>query len=141
MKVILYFGLPPSRGWLVWDKGQRDFSLADAELAWTNLDAAVRVMTYARGQLNAEGKVHPTQKPEPLMSWCLNHVPDAQTVLDPWMGSGTTLVAAKLRGLKAVGIEINEQYCEAAKRRLAQGALDLRSNDPSSATRPTGGAS
>ena len=136
-----YFGLPPSRGWLVWDKGQRDFSLADAELAWTNLDAAVRVMTYARGQLNAEGKVHPTQKPEPLMSWCLNQVPTAKTICDPWMGSGTTLVAAKARGLRAIGIEANETYCRAAVARLAQDVLGLenaRICDGGPAARPIG---
>ena len=70
-----------------------------------------------------EVRWHPTQKPVPLLEWCLSHVPEAKTVLDPWMGSGTALLAARSKGLKADGIEINEQYCEAAKQRLSQGVL------------------
>lgn len=72
---------------------------------------------------NKENRVHPTQKPLPLMHWCLGHVPEAKTVLDPFMGSGTTLLAAKQKGLKATGIEISEKYCEAAVKRLQQGVL------------------
>jgi DNA modification methylase len=56
------------------------------------------------------------------MEWCIGHT-EAKTILDPWMGSGTTLIAARAKGLKADGIEINEQYCEAAKQRLSQGVL------------------
>ena len=118
-----YYTLPPSMGWLVWDKGQRDFSLADAELAWTNRDKATRCFDYSRGEAAKDGRVHPTQKPLALMRWCLSLVPDAVTVLDPFMGSGTTLVAAKLEGRKAVGIEISEKYCEVAANRLRQGVL------------------
>jgi DNA modification methylase len=119
-----YFVLPPSQGWLVWDKGQRDFTLADAELAWTSRDKATRVFTYTRPAALAEGpRIHPTQKPLALMRWCLGLVPEAQTVLDPFMGSGTTLLAAKLEGRKAVGIEINRTYCEAAVNRLKQKTL------------------
>lgn len=120
-----YYELPPTRAWIIWNKMQRDFSFADGEMAWSNLDAAVRIMDYSRAQLLAEGKQHPTQKPLPLMSWCLNQVPEAKTVLDPWMGSGTTLVAAKERGLRAIGIEQNEAYCRVAVSRLAQGVLGL----------------
>ena len=118
-----YYRLPPSMGWLVWDKGQRDFSLADAELAWTSRDKAVRCFDYSRGEAMKDGRVHPTQKPLALMRWCLSLVPEAQTVLDPFMGSGTTLLAAKLEGRKAVGIEINRTYCEAAVNRLKQKTL------------------
>lgn len=118
-----YYSLPPSMGWLVWDKGQRDFSLADAELAWTSRDKAVRCFNYSRASMMKESRVHPTQKPVPLMRWCLGLVPDAQTILDPFAGSGTTLVAAKLEGRKAVGIEINEKYCEIAANRLRQKVL------------------
>lgn len=121
-----YYTLPPSRQYLVWDKGAgfkgRDF--AECEQAWCSMDGNAKILTrdpLASGDYR--GKEHPTQKPVAVMSWCLNHVPDAKTVLDPFMGSGTTLVAAKLRGIQATGIEINEQYCEIAKRRLAQGVL------------------
>ena len=125
-----YFELPVSQGWLVWDKGQRDFTLADAELAWTSRDKATRVFSFSRAAALAEGlRVHPTQKPLALMKWCIGLVPEAKTVLDPFMGSGTTLVAAKLLGLRAVGIEINEQYCEAAVQRLRQGVLNFGGED------------
>lgn len=123
-----YFGLPAARGWLVWDKDNTgDF--ADAELAWTNLEMAVRKIKWRwngmlqQNMVEKETRWHPTQKPQAVMEWATNFAPDAQTVLDPWMGSGTMLLAARAKGLKADGIEINEQYCEAAKRRLAQGVL------------------
>jgi DNA modification methylase len=68
-------------------------------------------------------RVHPTQKPVSLMNWCLGFFPKAQTVIDPFMGSGTTLVAAKASGRRAVGIELVEKYCEIAAQRLAQEVL------------------
>jgi DNA modification methylase len=111
--------LPASRGWLYWDKKMGgDFS--DGELAYTTRDSVLRSFSYCNKE---HGKEHPTQKPLALMRWCLSLVPDAATVLDPFMGSGTTLVAAKLEGRKAVGIEISEKYCEIAARRLSQGVL------------------
>ena len=88
-----------------------------------NREAAVRVLTYSRGEAARDGRVHPTQKPLALMKWCIGLVDDVASVIDPFMGSGTTLVAAKLLGLRAVGIEINREYCEAAVERLRQGVL------------------
>jgi DNA modification methylase len=123
-----YFGLPAARGWLVWDKQQR-FTGADAELAWTNLDMPVRVFRLSRIDAfvnQAESvKEHPTEKPIQLMRWCLLFAPYARTVVDPFMGSGTTLRAAKDLGKRAVGIELEERYCEIAANRCAQEALDL----------------
>lgn len=118
-----YFALPPRMGWFIWDKGQRDFSLADCEMAWTSENRAARVFFHSRAAALQEGKEHPTQKPLPLMRWCLEKFPDAQTILDPFMGSGTTLRAAKDLGRKAIGIEIEERYCEIAAKRMAQGVL------------------
>lgn len=117
-----YFELPLSRGWLVWNKPEREFSMSEAELAWTNRDAVIRVIDLPRSDY---GRKHPTQKPLKLMSWCLALFPDAQTILDPFMGSGTTLLAAKQRGLIAVGIESEEEYCEMAALRLSQSVMDF----------------
>jgi len=121
-----YYGLPPSRQFLVWDKGAgfkgRDF--AECELAWCSWDGNAKI--YQRDPLaerDYEGKVHPTQKPLALMRWCLSLVPNAATVVDPFMGSGTTLLAAKLEGRKAIGIDVSEQYCESAANRLSQRVL------------------
>jgi len=119
-----YYSLPPSRCWLVWDKCQK-FSGSEAELAWSNLALPVRVYRLSRVESHSrETKRHPTQKPIDLFKWCIGHAPDnAKTILDPFMGSGTTLRAAKDLGRKAIGIEIEEKYCEIAAKRLAQGVL------------------
>lgn len=116
-----YFVLPPSRGWLIWNKPERGFSLSEAEMAWTNRDALVRVFDDHRSD---PGRLHPTQKPIALMRWCIGLMPDG-TILDPFMGSGTTLRAAKDLGRKAIGIEIEERYCEMAAARLSQEVLGL----------------
>lgn len=121
-----YYPMPPSSCWLVWDKENGENDFADCELAWTNLPKAIRRIVHRwHGMLRKgnEARFHPTQKPLDVITWCLGHVAEAKTVCDPWAGSGTTLVAAKLKGLQAVGIEINEQYCETAVQRLAQGVL------------------
>jgi len=118
--------LPQQPKWLVWDKEQTMPTYSDAELAWTTLSGvAVKMKRYNGSGLMAKEKdrVHPTQKPLALMRWCLTLAADAATVLDPFVGSGTTLVAAKLEGRKAVGIERDERYCEAAAKRLSQGTL------------------
>jgi DNA modification methylase len=117
-----YYELLPTRCWLSWDKMQEHTS-GHFEMAWTNLDKPTRTFRMSRVEAHSDGKVHPTQKPLALMRWCLSLVPDAATVLDPFMGSGTTLVAAKLDGRQAVGIERDERYCEAAANRLSQGTL------------------
>lgn len=122
-----YFGLPAARCYLVWDKATGDNDYADCELAWTSLNKVVKKFLHPWVGSNAKDKgsvrVHPTQKPLALMRWCLSLVPEAATIFDPFMGSGTTLEAARLEGRQAVGIEINEKYCEAAVNRLAQGVL------------------
>lgn len=120
-----YFGLPAARGWLVWDKDNSgDF--ADCELAYTNLDMAVRKLTWRwNGMLqqdmkNKEKRLHPTQKPTPVMEWCLSFVPDAQTVFDPFAGSGTTGVACKRHRRKCVLIERDFDYCQIIIKRLKE---------------------
>jgi DNA modification methylase len=122
-----YFNLPPSMRWLVWDKRNDGTGFADCELAWTNQKAAVRIFRYRwNGMLQEHGgrakelRLHPTMKPLALMKWCIGFFPKADSVLDPFMGSGTTLVAAKALGLSAIGIEREEKYCETAAQRLSQ---------------------
>jgi hypothetical protein len=91
-----YFPLPPSDKWLVWDKKNDPTTFADCELAWTNIAGAVRVFRWLWSgpyQQKREQRFHPTQKPLALMKWCLGFLPDAHTILDPFMGSGTTGVA------------------------------------------------
>jgi site-specific DNA-methyltransferase (adenine-specific) len=123
--------LPPSASWLVWDKrdGLASNDFADCELAWTNLSGVARVFRHRwSGALRASERgvprVHPTQKPIVLMQWVLGLCP-AGLVLDPYMGSGTTLRAAKDTGRRAIGIEIDESYCEIAAKRLSQEVLAL----------------
>ena len=114
-----YFELPPSRCWFVWNKPERNFSLAEAELAWTNRDALVRVIDARRSDT---GREHPTQKPLEVMRWTIEKL-KGKTILDPFMGSGTTGVAAVKLGRKFIGIEIEPKYFDIACRRI-QAALD-----------------
>ncbi len=125
-----YFKVPPSRGWLVWDKVNSG-NFADCELAWTNLKTSVRLFRFMwngmlrNGEARGVPRVHPTQKPVELMRWCLQFAPNATLICDPFMGSGTTLRAAKDLGRRAIGIELEERYCEIAARRLQQEVLPL----------------
>lgn len=116
--------LPISGGWLVWYKYAPDMAHhSQAELAWSNVTRTVRHYSqqFTGFMCAIDGsKQHPTQKPVDLMKWCIGFQLDAAIILDPFMGSGTTLVAAKQLGRKAVGIEIEEKYCEIAVKRLAQ---------------------
>ena len=111
-----YFNLPPSRCWLVWNKPERGFSLAEAELAWTNRDNVVRVCDAPRSESDRE---HPTQKPVKVMRFSIDKV-KGQTILDPFMGSGTTGVAAVQMGRDFIGVEREERYFDIACRRIEQ---------------------
>ena len=114
-----YFKLPPSRAWLIWDKMQ-NHSSGHAELAWSNLDIPIRNFSYSRVQLATENKQHPTQKPIALMKWCIELANNPQTILDPFMGSGTTGVAAIQMGRKFIGIERDPTYFDIACERIEQ---------------------
>lgn len=117
-----YFELPPTRAPLVWDKNNAGRDFADFEMAWTNLDMVAR--RFIMRPMNMDGgKVHPTQKPVALMKWCIGFLPEAQTILDPFMGSGTTGVACLKTGRKFTGIELDSDYFEIACQRI-QDAYD-----------------
>lgn len=103
--------------WLVWDKGQR-IQQSDCELAYTSMRGALRIFTLNRVALLKDGAQHPTQKPVALMRWCLTHIPNAETILDPFMGSGTTGVACAKQGRKFTGIEREAKYFDIACKRI-----------------------
>lgn len=112
------FSLPVSRGWLTWVKPDAAPTFASTEHAWTNKDRPSRHFSYAIGAVNQERVGHPTQKPLRLMEWCLGLFPDAASILDPFMGSGTTGVACANLGRKFIGIEIEERYFRIACERI-----------------------
>lgn len=119
--------LPPTMQWLVWDKGQRNFSLADCEFAWSSQARAARIFTYSRGAALQDGKEHPTQKPIALMEWCIEQAANKpQTILDPFMGSGTTGVACMNLGRKFIGIEREVKYFDIACRRIEDAQRQAR---------------
>ena len=109
--------LPVSRGWLYWQKLMGgDFS--DGELAWTSLDKVLKEFTQCN---KYSGKVHPTQKPVNLMRWCIQQLPvETATILDPFMGSGTTGVAAVQLGYRFIGVELDKDYFEIACKRIEE---------------------
>jgi DNA modification methylase len=118
--------LPPTMRWLVWDKGQR-INQSDGELAWTSLQSALRICTMNRVELMQDGAQHPTQKPVRLMTWTIEQMGPCQTILDPFMGSGTTGVACAQLGRTFTGIERERKYfdiaCERISRAQAQGQM------------------
>lgn len=120
--------LPPCDKPLCWNKLRpNQKNLSEWEYAWTSLTGRAEMFSYcANGGFAAkEDRQHPTQKPSPLFRWCIGFFLDAQIILDPFMGSGTTLRAAKDLGRKCIGIEIEEKYCEIAANRLRQEVLPL----------------
>ena len=126
--------LGASRGWLVWDKGTGDNDYADCELAWSDLDTVVKKYFRSWVGVNAKesadpDRFHPTQKPVELMLWCIQKAKNPQSVIDPFLGSGTTLVACKKLGIRGVGIEREEKYCELAVKRILNTTPSLFSEE------------
>lgn len=120
-----YFPLPPAKCWLIWDKvnGENDF--ADAEMAWTNINGAVRLIRHMwagmlRDSERTTSREHPTQKPIAVMAWAIEKAKLQQNsmILDPFMGSGTTGVAAIQAGHRFIGVEIHEPYFNIACERI-----------------------
>ena len=118
--------------WIVWDKDNGESFFADCDLAWTSFKTAVRKFKWRwYGMLqedmkNKEIREHPTQKPIELFKWILmNYSQESDLILDPFLGSGTTAVAAKQLGRDFIGIEISPKYCEISRERLRQEVLDF----------------
>lgn len=124
--------LPASSGWLVWRKPEAEtgFSLADAELCWTNKAISTRMRTFPR----RDGNTHPTQKPIAVMEWTLSFF-DGLSVVDPYMGSGTTGLACIKAGKGFTGIELHEPYfdiaCERIRKAYAQPDMFVTPQGPS----------
>jgi len=124
-----YFTLPPTSCWLVWDKLNGDNDFADCELAWTNWDKAVRRLQWRWNGMIRQGneeRYHPTQKPLEVMKWVITLCPKSETILDPFMGSGTTGVAAIQMGRKFIGIEREPKYFDIACQRIEQAVAQPR---------------
>ena len=109
------YTMPPSRCWLAWEKPYFP-TMSDNELAWTSFDKPSKSFRNNRiGNVNG----HPTEKPLSLMCWCVkNYSQPNDLILDPFCGSGTTCVAAKMLGRRFIGIDISPEYCEIARDRL-----------------------
>jgi len=102
--------LPATRGWIYWSKGQDGLTMSDGELAWTSEDKPLRAITVNRASL--QGSVHPTQKPIEVMTFCLNWSEKNNLVLDSYLGSGSTMVAAHQLKRKCYGMELEPKYCQ-----------------------------
>jgi len=120
--------LSASMGWVFWDKGQRDFSLADGELAWTSFDRALRVFELSRSEALQEGRIHPTQKPVALYKWLLSrYAKPGDRILDTHGGSGSICIACHDLGYDLTWMELDADYykaaCERYQLHASQGSL------------------
>ena len=121
-----YFGLPPTRCFIIWDKQQPEgISFASCEYAWTNMDASAKTY-YQRPQNADKVRIHPTQKPVKLYEWLLtNYAKKGQRILDTHLGSGSSAIAAHYFGVDFVGCELDKDYFEAAKARFDMATRQL----------------
>ena len=122
-----YYGhvLGDTSCYLVWDKDNGKSDFADAELIWTSFESAVRILRFKwQGMLQEnmkkkEKRYHPTQKPVELIRWILaEYSPEIEIIYDPFVGSGSILLAAESLGHNWLGSEINSEYCDIANKRI-----------------------
>ena len=109
--------LPPTKGWIVWDKGQKGLTMSDGELAWTSENKPLRIAVVNRNEL--KGSVHPTQKPLSIIQFCLKQI-ESKTILDTYLGSGTTLIACEKTNRICYGMELDTKYCDVIIERWEQ---------------------
>jgi site-specific DNA-methyltransferase (adenine-specific) len=118
--------LPPSMGWIFWDKGQ-DLSMSDGELAFTSFDRALRRKTYNRSEIARDGSIHPTQKPVKLYEWLLmNYTKPGDKILDTHGGSGSICIACHNLGFDLDWIELDPEYYRDALKRFEIHKAQLR---------------
>jgi len=124
--------LPPSMGWIVWDKNNGTTKFSDSELAFSSFNRALRIYKYTwngmiQGDMkNKESRIHPTQKPIRLYDWLLqNYATSGMRILDTHLGSGSSAIAAHYFGCDFVGCEIDKDYFEAAQKRFEKETRQL----------------
>ena len=116
--------LPPSMGWIIWDKGQRGFSLADGEMAWTSFNKAMRIFEFSRaGCIKSNNtmieKFHPTAKPFELYKYCLDkYAKQGDKILDTHLGSGSIAIASHDYGFDLTACELDKEYFDKAMERI-----------------------
>ena len=124
--------LKPKMCWLVWDKGQRDFSLADGELAWTSFDKAMRIFSMSRGAALSDankngGKIHATQKPVKLYEWLLqNYAKEGDKILDTHLGSGSIAIACDRLKYELTATELDTDYFKASVKRYKEQTAQIQ---------------
>jgi len=113
--------LTPSSGWIFWDKGQRDFSFSDGELAFSSFGVKLKAKTIHRAELHKENRMHPTQKPVSLYDWTFkNYAKPGDKILDTHLGSQSSRIAAYKMGFDFWGTELDEDYFTQANERFQQ---------------------
>tara|TARA_Y100001972_G_C7628753_1_gene315530 strand:+ start:98 stop:1189 length:1092 start_codon:yes stop_codon:yes gene_type:complete len=106
--------LPINNDWLCWHKKNDNLTFSEFELAWTNLGKNTRHLSHHWG---GEKKKHPTQKPLEVILWCLNIIDRFKNILDPFLGSGSTLIACEKTNRKCYGMELDPHYCDVIVKR------------------------
>lgn len=116
-----YFGLPPNRCFIVWVKTNipENFSMAMCEYAWCSMNDNAKVFYFGSQSKNGESRFHPTQKPKELFDFIFrNYAKPGYKIIDPYMGSGSSRVAAYDAGLDFIGFELNKYYFDKAEERF-----------------------
>lgn len=113
--------LPPSMGWIYWDKGQK-LTMSDGELAFSSFDKALRSVIINRCKIGVDGgNIHPTQKPVKLYEWLLkNYANQGDRILDTHLGSGSSRIAAQKLGFDFYGFEIDKDYFNQSEKRFKE---------------------
>jgi site-specific DNA-methyltransferase (adenine-specific) len=112
---------------IIWDKGQRDFSLADAEIAWASFKKPVRIFSFSRAEANKLDRFHPTQKPPQLYKWLLDkYAKPNDKILDSHLGSGSIAIACADYGFDLTACELDKEYYDKAIQRIQNHLLQQK---------------
>ena len=127
--------LPNTYGWLVWDKERVGDTFSGAELAFVNKGVKVDVFRHlwhgiAKASESGDKRLHPTQKPIALVQWCFENYKAGDLILDAFLGSGSTMVAAHQLNRKCYGMELDPKYCQVIVDRMHKldPALEIKIN-------------